>query len=158
MSTNLVKEDVEKAFAKHDKDGLGKLDKEQLKACMLSLEDEKDREKLEKQMNEKMMDMVFSMADDDGDKMISLDELLNLAGVGDAKEETPEEFAMKAFRAADVDGDGFLDEAEISKFIDASTSGVKIDVKFFMQMAVTDGDGKVSIAEAAKFFINSKTE
>ena len=133
-----------------DKDGVGKLNKEQLKTLMINVEDEKNRADLEKNMNENMVNMVFNMADEDGDKMVSLEELLKLLEIGEEKDKDPFEMMMKMLKAADEDGDGFLDEDELTKFM-SSTSAKSVDVKFLMQAADTNGDGKVSIEEAAKF-------
>ena len=78
MAPKPTREEIEEAIKKVDIDGGGKLNKDQLKALMISVEDEKNRADLEKNMNENMMNMVFNMADEDGDKMVSLDELLKL--------------------------------------------------------------------------------
>merc|ERR1711909_45310 len=104
-------------------------------------------------MNENMMNMVFNMADEDGDKMVSLDELLKLLEIGEEKEKDPFEMMMKMLKAADEDG--FLDEEELTKFMN-STSGRAPDVKFLMQAADTNGDGKVSIEEAARYLTKKK--
>ena len=138
-----------------DKDGVGKLNKEQLKTLMINVEDEKNRADLEKNMNENMVNMVFNMADEDGDKMVSLEELLKLLEIGEEKDKDPFEMMMKMLKAADEDGDGFLDEEELTKFM-SSTSAKSVDVKFLMQAADTNGDGKVSIEEAAKFLTKKK--
>ena len=138
-----------------DKDGVGKLNKEQLKTLMINVEDEKNRADLEKNMNENMVNMVFNMADEDGDKMVSLEELLKLLEIGEEKDKDPFEMMMKMLKAADEDGDGFLDEDELTKFM-SSTSAKSVDVKFLMQAADTNGDGKVSIEEAAKFLTKKK--
>merc|ERR1719430_2731999 len=116
MAPKPTREEIEEAFKKVDKDGLGKLNKDQLKTLMISVEDEKNRADLEKNMNENMMKML---------------------------------------KAADEDGDGFLDEEELTKFMN-STSGRAPDVKFLMQAADTNGDGKVSIEEAATFLTKKK--
>merc|ERR1712168_1682844 len=87
-------------------------------------------------MNENMMNMVFNMADEDGDKMVSLDELLKLLEIGEEKDKDPYEMMMKMLKAADEDGDGFLDEEELTKFMN-STSGKAPDVKFPLQAADT---------------------
>ena len=138
-----------------DKDGVGKLNKDQLKTLMINVEDEKNRADLEKNMNENMVNMVFNMADEDGDKMVSLEELLKLLEIGEEKDKDPFEMMMKMLKAADEDGDGFLDEDELTKFM-SSTSAKSVDVKFLMQAADTNGDGKVSIEEAAKFLTKKK--
>merc|ERR1719495_226435 len=155
MAPKPTREEIEEAFKKVDIDGVGKLNKDQLKALMISVEDEKNRADLEKNMTENMMNMVFNMADEDGDKMVSLDELLKLLEIGEQKEKDPFEMMMKMLKAADEDGDGFLDEEELTKFMN-STSGRAPDVKFLMQAADTNGDGKVSIEEAATYLTKKK--
>ena len=148
----LTREAVTNAFKNADKDGAGKLTKDQLKAAMLELEtDEQAKEQLDMKMTGKMMDMVFKMSDEDGDGLISLDELLKLAGVGaDTKQEDPYEFAMKMLKAADKNGDGFLDRDEVKEFMDSTPIG-NVNVDVFMKMADTNGDGKLSLVEAAEF-------
>merc|ERR1719320_419420 len=98
-------------------------------------------------MNEKMVSMVFNMADEDGDKMVSLEELLKLLEIGEEKDKDPFEMMMKMLKAADED--------ELTKFM-SSTSAKSVDVKFLMQAADTNGDGKVSIEEATKFLTKKK--
>jgi len=87
--------------------------------------------------------------------MVSLEELLKLLEIGEEKDKDPFEMMMKMLKAADEDGDGFLDEDELTKFM-SSTSAKSVDVKFLMQAADTNGDGKVSIEEAAKFLTKKK--
>merc|ERR1719427_213065 len=56
-------------------------------------------------MNENMMNMVFNMADEDGDKMVSLEELLKLLEIGEEKDKDPYEMMMNmVFNMADEDG------------------------------------------------------
>merc|ERR1719250_2229 len=140
MAPKPTREEIEEAFKKVDKDGVGKLNKEQLKTLMINVEDEKNRADLEKNMNE---------------NMVSLEELLKLLEIGEEKDKDPFEMMMKMLKAADEDGDGFLDEEELTKFM-SSTSAKSVDVKFLMQAADTNGDGKVSIEEAAKFLTKKK--
>merc|ERR1719317_680355 len=46
-------------------------------------------------MNENMVNMVFNMADEDGDKMVSLEEILKLLEIGEEKDKDPFEMMMK---------------------------------------------------------------
>ena len=140
-----------------DKDGVGKLNKEQLKTLMIIIEDERNRVDLERNMSEDMMNMIFNMADEDGDKMVSLEEFLKLREIEEKKDKDPFEIRMKLLKGADEDGDGFLDEEELTKFMNImDTSADDDDVKFLMQAADTNGDGKLSIEEAAKFLTKKK--
>merc|ERR1719312_192940 len=145
MAPKPTREEIEEAFKKVDKDGVGKLNKEQLKTLMINVAD------LEKNVNENQMNFIFNMADEDGDKMVSLEECLKLLEIEEKKNKDPFEMMMKMLKAADEDRDGFLDEEELTKLMNLMNDSV--DVKFLMQAADTNGDGKVSIEEAAKFLL-----
>merc|ERR1719312_909116 len=95
MAPKPTREEIEEAFKKVDKDGVGKLNKEQLKTLMINVAD------LEKNVNENQMNFVFNMADEDGDKMVSLEECLKLLEIEEKKNKDPFEMMMKMLKAAD---------------------------------------------------------
>merc|ERR1711892_392402 len=144
MADKPTKEEVEKAFAKCDKDGNGKLTMNEFKATLLEIihEGDEDREMVK---DDAMMEM--EMVDGDGDKMVSLNELLKMFEVGDEKMDDVDEKEMfkRMIKAADKDGNGFLSAAEMKELLlkmnpgDAAfAADVDKNVHMFMMMAFTD--------------------
>jgi len=161
-----TKEEVEKAFAKCDKDGNGKLTMNEFKATLLEIihEGDEDREMVK---DDAMMEMVMDMVDGDGDKMVSLNELLKMLEIGDEKMDDVDEKEMfkRMIKAADKDGNGFLSAAEMKELLlkmnpgDAAfAADVDKNVHMFMMMASTDGDKKLKIEEAIKLFTDEEEE
>eukprot|EP00092_Neocalanus_flemingeri_P026651 GFUD01028892.1.p1 GENE.GFUD01028892.1~~GFUD01028892.1.p1 ORF type:complete len:235 (+),score=96.67 GFUD01028892.1:131-835(+) len=149
-SDKATKEEVEQAFAKADKDGNGKLTMSEFKVCLLEVmkdEDDGDDE-------EGMMDLVMSGFDTDGDKMVSLDELLK--GMGDEKVDASEMFMINMIKGADKDGNGFINAAELKAIMEAmkdeDDDDDEIPVEFIMNLADADGDKKLSIQELVNAF------
>merc|ERR1711936_1432726 len=158
-SDELTKETVEKAFAKADENGTGKLDAIQLKVALLELMETgsdacfiTDKEMLD---DEKTMKIFVAVADRDEDNLINLDELLYILDLGDEKPDEKEMF-KKMLKASDQDGNGFISADELKTF--ALTLKLEeedeIDemVKIFTMMADVDGDRKLSIDELLTFF------
>merc|ERR1712025_1209801 len=89
MAPKPTREEIEEAFNKVDKDGVGKLTKDQLRTLIINIEDEKNRGELEKNTNENenIFNILFNMADEDGDKMVSLEEILKLLEIGEEKDQ-----------------------------------------------------------------------
>merc|ERR1711936_890251 len=146
-SDELTKETVEKAFAKADENGTGKLDAIQLKVALLELMETggdacfiTDKEMLD---DEKTMKIFVAVADRDEDNLINLDELLYILDLGDEKPDEKEMF-KKMLKASDQNGDGFISADELKTF--ALTLKLEeedeIDemVKIFTMMADVDGD------------------
>merc|ERR1712183_1124596 len=151
-SDELTKEIVEKAFAKADENGTGKLDAIQLKVALLELMETgsdacfiTDKEMLD---DEKTMKIFVAVADRDEDNLINLDELLYILDLGDEKPDEKEKF-KKMLKASDQDGNGFISADELKTF--ALTLKLEeedeIDemVKIFTMMADVDGDRKLRI-------------
>ena len=145
------KEQVEKAFAKADTDGTGKLTKEQFKSVMLAMtEDEKEKEEMKSQMTPEMLDMVLGMMDGDGDSLISLDEFLKMCDIGEGERPSDEEIFANMIRAGDKDKNGVLSAAELKPILgQIGMEGKEFD--FFLAMADANGDKKLQIEEVINF-------
>eukprot|EP00091_Calanus_sinicus_P011033 TRINITY_DN25162_c0_g1_i1.p1 TRINITY_DN25162_c0_g1~~TRINITY_DN25162_c0_g1_i1.p1 ORF type:complete len:124 (-),score=39.33 TRINITY_DN25162_c0_g1_i1:9-380(-) len=106
------KDTIEKAFANADTDDNGKLSLNEFKAVMIELaEDEEEREQCK---NEGFLEMLMIVADGDGDKMLTCDELLKLI---DENELNAAAMLTKFINGADKDGDGFLTAAELKAML-----------------------------------------
>merc|ERR1712106_466167 len=160
MADKPTKEQVEKAFAKCDKDGNGKLTMNEFKAALLEIIQE-----------DKEMEMVMDMVDGDGDKMVTLNELVKGLKVGDGETDDDvdddvdeKEMFKRMIKAADKDGNGFLSAAELKGFMlkmrmeDEDDEEIDENVKMFFIMADTDGDKKLKIEEVINFFTGEKKE
>merc|ERR1712106_1052295 len=162
MADKPTKEEVEKAFAKCDKDGNGKLTMNEFKAALLEIIQEEERENVK---DDAMMEMVMEAVDGDGDKMVGLNELLKMLKPRDVNDDDVDEKEMlkRMIRAADKDGNGFLSAAELKGFMlkmDMEDDDEDIDenVKMFFMMADADGDKKLKIEEVINFFTGEKKE
>jgi len=158
-SDELTKEIVEKAFAKADENGTGKLDADQLKVALLEIMGTgsdacfiTDKEMLD---DEKTLKMFVTVADRDGDNLINLDELLLILDLGDEKLDEKEMF-KKMLKASDQDGNGFISAEELKTFALTlkfeDVDDVDEMVKMFSMMADADGDRKLSIDELLTLF------
>merc|ERR1711892_769438 len=158
-----TKEDIEKAFAKCDKDGNGKLTINEFKAALLEFIPEEERDMVK---DDAMMEMLLDMVDGDGDKMVSLNELLVFISKDEKTDAVDEkEMFKRMIKAADKDGNGFLSAAEMKELLlkmnpgDAAfAADVDKNVHMFMMMASTDGDKKLKIEEAIKLFTDEEEE
>jgi len=159
MADKPTKEEVEKAFAKCDKDGNGKLTMNEFKAAMLEIVQEE--EKREMLNDDAMMEMVMEAVDGDGDKMVSLDEILFMLKISEGDIDSKEMF-KRMIRAADKDGNGFLSAAELKGFMlemkmkDEDDEEIDEHVNMFFMMADADGDKKLKIEEVINIFTGEK--
>ena len=158
-----TKEEVEKAFAKCNKDGNGKLTMNEFKAALLEIK----HEGVEKEMveDDETMEMVMDMMDGDGDKMISLNELLKILDIDEKMDYFYEkEMLKRVIKAADKDGNGFLSAAELKECMleleleDEDDEDIDNNVNMFFMMADADGDRKLKIEEVISFLKLDKTE
>eukprot|EP00092_Neocalanus_flemingeri_P012780 GFUD01013771.1.p1 GENE.GFUD01013771.1~~GFUD01013771.1.p1 ORF type:complete len:258 (-),score=83.21 GFUD01013771.1:151-867(-) len=154
-----TKEAVEQAFAKADKDENGKLTLSEFKACFEEVYSGKYGEGLGD--NDAIINMMMSGFDADGDKMVSLDELLKV--IGDKK--IDEKLMFKTMiKGADKDGNGFLSAAEFKPILEAMMDGEDSDdedgppIEFFMNMADSNGDQKLSVQELLNLFTGEAEE
>merc|ERR1712002_203712 len=97
--------------------------------------------------------ILLMMADLDGDRKISIEEM---AGVftDESKKKDPKEDAKGMFRMCDVDGDGYITKKEIVKFFkimdlvsDDDDPQLKMMINMIMAEADKDKDGKLNYEE-----------
>merc|ERR1712128_332989 len=87
---------VKNAFTKADKDGNGKLSLNEFKVAMVELaEDDDDKAVAE---NNDAIEMLMSMVDGDGDKMVTCEELLKLLELG-TDEDDGKQIAISMIKA-----------------------------------------------------------
>eukprot|EP00091_Calanus_sinicus_P022889 TRINITY_DN749_c0_g1_i6.p1 TRINITY_DN749_c0_g1~~TRINITY_DN749_c0_g1_i6.p1 ORF type:complete len:126 (-),score=44.52 TRINITY_DN749_c0_g1_i6:349-678(-) len=99
------KEEIEKAFAKADKDGTGTLSVKELQSALVELNDEKMEEDLEQiQKNIGFVEVLMSAVDKNGDKTVTCEEFIELI----TEELDQEKMLRNMVRDADKDGDGLL--------------------------------------------------
>ena len=154
------KEEVSKAFAKADKDENGKLTIEEFADVMLELaEDDDDRKAAE---NESSVEMIMGMVDQDGDKMVSLQELLRLLEIGNSADEDGKELAINMIKAADKDDNGYLTAGELKELLMKMDPEDEEDmdetVAMFIKMGSANGDKKLKVEEAIKLFTSVEEE
>merc|ERR1711970_509679 len=102
---------------------------------------------------EKDFQMLLMVADLDGDRKISIEEIASFFTDGPKKKD-PKEKAKSMFRMCDVDGDGYISKKEIVKFFkimdlvsDDDDPGLKMMVNMIMAEADKDKDGKLNFEE-----------
>merc|ERR1719264_1219128 len=155
-----TKEEVSKAFAKADKDENGKLTIKEFADIMLELaEDDDDRKAAG---NESSLEMIMGMVDEDGDKMVSLQELLRLLEIGNNADEDGKELAINMIKAADKDDNGYLTAGELKELLMKMDpeDGEDMDdtVAMFIKMGSANGDKKLKVEEAIKLFTSVEEE
>ena len=155
-----TKEEVSKAFAKADKDENGKLTIKEFADVMLELaEDDDDRKAAE---NESSVEMIMGMVDQDGDKMVSLQELLRLLEIGNSADEDGKELAINMIKAADKDDNGYLTAGELKELLMKMDPEDEEDmdetVAMFIKMGSANGDKKLKVEEAIKLFTSVEEE
>jgi len=148
-----TREIVEKAFEKADENGIGKLDINQFKSAIIDLKNGGfDTEWMadEDELKDDFFKDYFRAVDSDGDKLISLEEMLYILGFGDEKP-TRKVVMSRFIRGADTDGNGFISAAELRKFalkMELEEEDTVDDaVNMFMIMGDTNGDKKLSVEE-----------
>merc|ERR1719348_510815 len=102
---------------------------------------------------EKDFQMLLMMADLDGDRKISIEEMASFF-IDGPKEKDPKEEAKGMFRMCDVDGDGYITKKEIVKFFkimdlvsDDDDPQLKMMINMIMAEADKDKDGKLNFEE-----------
>merc|ERR1739846_103729 len=102
---------------------------------------------------EKDFQMLLMMADLDGDRKISIDEMASFF-TDEPKKKDPKDEAKVMFRMCDVDGDGYISKKEIVKFFkimdlvsDEDDPQLKMMINMIMAEADKDKDGKLNYEE-----------
>merc|ERR1711915_742418 len=151
-----TKEALKAAFDKADKDGTGKLSMKQFQAVMIELsEDENERKQAQ---TEGFVEMVMSAIDNDGDKMVSYEELLVLIGEAEVDDK---QMLKNMVAAADKGGDGFLTAEELKSMcmkMDPEEDDHDMMINMIIRMCSTDGTCKVKAEEVVSYFIDGPKE
>jgi len=128
-------------FRQFDKSGDGKLSASEMKEAAVAMGGSVDD-----------VDMIMKMADLDGDKMLSYEEMANMMGLG-PKGKDPKEKKRAAFRMMDSNGDGSITADELKVMMGSLGDDDDLGI---MEMLIKehdkDGDGKLSFEEFDKFF------
>merc|ERR1719264_1219786 len=140
-----TKQEVSKAFLKADKDENGKLTIKEFADIMLELaEDDDDRKAAG---NESSLEMIMGMVDEDGDKMVSLQELLRLLEIGNNADEDGKGLAINMIKAADKDDNGYLTAGELKELLmkmdPEDDEDMDETVAMFIKMGSANGDKKI---------------
>jgi len=159
------KEEIQAAFTKADKDENEKLCLKELKAALLELTTG-ENELMEAAKNDAFVEVLMDVADDDKDKMLSFDEIMNLMTNLEG-EEGQNKLMEKMIRNADKDSNGYLTAKELRDLItviapiigdsDTEEDGKEEEMeemfKFMMAMGEgPKGDKKLNIEEMLKMF------
>merc|ERR1711892_1618131 len=150
---------VKTAFIKADKDGNGKLSLNEFKVAMVELaEDDDDKAVAE---NNDAIEMLMSMVDGDGDKMVTCEELLKLLELG-TDEDDGKQIVISMIKAADTDGNGYLTASELKELLltmnPADKADIDKNIDMFMRMASTDGEKRIKIEEAIKLLTEEEDD
>merc|ERR1711892_975133 len=142
-----------------DKDGNGKLSLNEFKVAMVELaEDDDDKAVAE---NNDAIEMLMSMVDGDGDKMVTCEELLKLLELG-TDEDDGKQIVISMIKAADTDGNGYLTASELKEVLltmnPADKADIDKNIDMFMRMASTDGEKRIKIEEAIKLLTEEEDD
>jgi len=159
------KEEIQAAFTKADKDENEKLCLKELKAALLELTTG-ENELMEAAKNDAFVEVLMDIADDDKDKMLCFDEIMNLMTNLEG-EEGEKKLMEKMIRNADKDNNGYLTAKEMRKVLtvleprigdydaeeDEKEEEMEDMLKFFMSMGEgPKGDKKLKIEELLNMF------
>merc|ERR1712215_358180 len=104
-----------------------------------------------------ILKIFVDMADNDGDQLIDLNELLTILELGDKKLDDREMFT-KLMKAADTDGNGFISASELKNIMlktkadEVEADDVDEGVKMIISIADANGDKRLSIEVAVNMF------
>merc|ERR1712243_144420 len=143
------KSQVEKAFANADKDGTGTLSINQFMEAMQELaEDDDEKEDFK---NKGMCEMVIAAVDGDGDKAVTLEELMKVIN----EEMDDETMFRNLLKNADKDGDGLISAEELKTLMlkmDPEEDDVDMTVNMIIRMCSHDSSKKIKPDELISFF------
>merc|ERR1712002_301698 len=143
------KSQVEKAFANADKDGTGTLSINQFMEAMEELaEDDDEKEDFK---NKGMCEMVIAAVDGDGDKAVTLEELMKVIN----EEMDDETMFRNLLKNADKDGDGLISAEELKTMMlkmDPEEDDVDMTVNMIIRMCSHDSSKKIKPDELISFF------
>ena len=147
---------VEKAFANADKDGTGTLSINQfMEAMQVLAEDDDEKEDMK---NKGLCEMIIAGVDGDGDKAVTLEELMKVIN----DEEVDEEMMLRNFlKNADKDGDGFISAGELKTLLlkmDHEEEDVDMTVNMIIRLCAHDSSRKIKPDELVSFYINGPKE
>ncbi|XP_064597281.1 neo-calmodulin-like [Liolophura sinensis] len=135
-------EEIKKSFELFDKDGNGKITKDELGVVMRSLGQKPSEADLRDIMKE---------ADRDGSGAIEFDEFLNMMEKKYRDLDTEEQEMKNAFRVFDRNGDGFISSAELrTVLVNLGEKLTDKQIDDLMREADKDGDGRISYEEFSK--------
>ncbi|GMM32480.1 calmodulin [Martiniozyma asiatica (nom. inval.)] len=144
MSDKLTEEQVaefREAFKIFDKDGDGKIDREELGTVMRALGQSPTQREIDDLVNE---------IDQNNDSVINFAEFLTMMA-RQVKEQDVEAEIVEAFKVFDADGDGKISQAELIRVL--TTIGEKLtedEARQMLEAADTDSDGQIDIEEFAR--------
>ncbi|KAL4237852.1 hypothetical protein ACF0H5_002564 [Mactra antiquata] len=130
--------DFKASFSLFDRDGDGKVSKDELRTAMRSLGQNPTEDELNEIMNE---------VDKDGNGTIDYDEFVNLMSKR-SLEVNEEDELRKSFKVFDKNGDGLISFEEL-KYV-MTHMGERLsdtEVTNMLQQADTDGDGQINYEE-----------
>merc|ERR1712183_970621 len=145
------KEMFKKMLKASDQDRNGFISADELKTFALTLKLEEEDE------IDDMVKMFTMMADVDGDRRLSIDELLTFFTEGPKKED-PKEEMKRMFRMHDTNGDGFISKKEVLGFFkmmgivdeDDTPAEARMMINMMVSQCDEDKDGKLSYEEFSK--------
>merc|ERR1712013_824443 len=138
---------VEKAFANADKDGTGTLSINQFMEAMQELTEDDEKEDFK---NKGLAEIVIMSVDGDGDKAVTLEELMKVIN-----EEMDDEMMFRnLIKNADKDGDGLINAEELNAFFTGGPKkeDPKEEAKRMFRMFDTNKDGYIDKKELAGYF------
>lgn len=139
---------VEKAFANADKDGTGTLSINQFMEAMQELTEDDEKEDYK---NKGLAEIVIMSVDGDGDKAVTLEELMKVIN-----EEMDDEMMFRnLIKNADKDGDGLINAEELKTLMmkmDPEEDDIEMTVNMMIRMCAHDASKKIKPDELIAFF------
>jgi len=134
-----------------DQDGNGFMTAEELKTFAVALKLDEDDD------IEAMVKMFMKMGDTNGDRKLSIDEVVNFFTNG-PKIEDPKEEMKRMFRMHDTNGDGFISTEEVLGFFemmgfvdeDDTPEEARMMINMMVSQFDQDNDGKLNYQEFCK--------